>query len=451
MLNIFISVIGILVTIFLVVGVHELGHFIIARLSGIKVLRFSIGFGKVLYRWHDKQGTEYAISALPLGGYVKMLDDKEDTVAPEDLHLSFNHQPFYKKFAVIAAGPFFNLLFAFIIYTSLFLIGFTTFAPTIGNVTPHSIADEAGLKPSQEIIKIDNKPTHSWTAIIINLLSRAGDQEPIKIQVKNAKQAINKDYVLNVTNWHIDSLKPDLLKSIGIEPFEPIVPAIIGKLLPHSPAEKAGLKVSDEIIAINNKPIKDWAALVSLIIDHPHTNFLFTLKRDNKILTLPVMVGVKHNISFHSSGYLGMSPNFKWPPSLLRENKYGLGEAISHAWNDVVLYIKMNFIVFGKMLSGKISLQSLGGPISIFESAGTALNNGMLSFLSFLAFLSISIGIINVIPIPGLDGGHLLFQAIESVIGRPLSDKTLYLLYRFGFIFLVLVMFQALVNDILRL
>jgi regulator of sigma E protease len=451
MLNIIISIIGVLVTILLVVGVHELGHFLVAKWSGVKVLRFSIGFGKSLCTWHDKSGTEYVLAAIPLGGYVKMLDESEENVPESEKHLSFNRQPIYKKAAIIAAGPFFNLLFAFVIYWALFMIGFTSVAPVIGKVIPHSVAAEAGIQPQEEILRVDDQFTNSWMSVIVNILSRAGETSTLKMELRKLNTDITKEYSLNLTNWHMDSLRPDPLASIGIETYEPFIPNVIGKVVPDSPAEKSGLQKGDEIIAVNNKPITDWISLVDSFTNHPSEVLSFKLKRNNQTIILPITIGASHNIFWQARGYLGMSPAFEWPKNLLRTNKYGPITALTHAWQDVKLFTNMNFIVFGKMVTGKISLESLGGPITIFESAGSALNNGILPFLSFLAFLSISIGIINIIPIPGLDGGHLLFQLIEFVIRRPISQNAQMLLYRFGLIALFLLMAQALVNDILRL
>jgi regulator of sigma E protease len=451
MLSILISIIGILITIFLVIGVHEFGHFIVAKKSGIKVLRFSIGFGKPLLTWHDKQKTEYVLAAIPLGGYVKMLDENEGDVPPEELHLTFNRQPFYKKIAVIAAGPLFNLLFALIIYWFLFIVGFVSIVPIIGSVTPNSIAAESGLKAKQEIVKIDNKVILNWTTAIITLLSHAGDKEKITMQLKNPDSDQVQQYFLDVNKWHMDELKPDPLDSLGIIPYDPEIPPVIGKILAKSPADSAGLKVGDKIIEVNGKPIKDWYDIVVITSAHPNENLPITLMRGTEKISLPVSIGYKRNLFFMKQGFLGMMPAFEWPEKLLRKNQYSVFAAFPHAWQDVMTFANMNFIIIGKMITGKISLKSLGGPITIFETAGTALNNGILAFLSFLAFLSISIGIINIIPIPGLDGGHLLFQTIETIIRRPIPERTLVLFYRFGMLFLLIIMIQALVNDVLRL
>ncbi|MES2218602.1 MAG: RIP metalloprotease RseP [Pseudomonadota bacterium] len=449
MLNLLISLIGIVITILLVVGIHETGHFLVAKWSNIKVLRFSIGFGKALFTWHDKSGTEYVLAAIPLGGYVKMLDEDEDNVPESEKHLAFNRQPFYKKFAVIAAGPISNFVLAFIIYWLLFVVGFVSIAPVVGNVTPHSIAEQAGIKPQQEIIQLDGKEVHSWMNIIIQLLSGVGDRFTMDMTIKDKKTV--KTVNLNLTNWHMDNLRPDPLLSIGITPFEPVIPNVIGKVVSNSPAAHGGILSGDQITAINGKATNDWYALINVFMDKPNQTLMFSVKRNNKMMVLPVKIGVKRSYWLQSYGYLGMAPAFEWPKELLRVNQYGPVAALGHAWQDVAMFTNMNFMVFRKILTGKISLESLGGPITIFENAGTALNNGVMSFLSFLAFLSISIGVINILPIPGLDGGHLFFQVIELIRRKPLEERALTLFYRFGMIFLLLLMVQALVNDLMRL
>ncbi len=451
MLNVLISVVGLILTILLVVGVHELGHFLVARSLKIKVLRFSIGFGKILYKWSDKKGTEFAISAIPLGGYVKLLNEEEDPVAPEDLHLAFNRQSYLKKIAVIAAGPLFNLIFAFLIYWGLFFVGFESIVPMIGKIIPHSIAADSGIQPNQEILQIDKRETPTWIAIIVELLSHAGNKDSLQLSTLSSPSSSPVTYHLNLTNWHIDELRPDPLNSLGIVPYEPFIPPVIGKIGKDTPAEFTPLREGDEIISLNGHPIKDWIDLAEITYNNPNKKILFKIKRDNRILSFPVLMSSQRDFLFRKHGFIGISPNFKIPKQLLRDNKSTLSAGALHAFQSVTTFTKLNFIMLGKMLTGKISLKSLGGPISIFESAGTSLNNGLVAFLGFLAFLSISIGTINIIPIPGLDGGHIFFETIELIIRKPLDLKAQMLFYRLGIILLVLLMFQAMTNDLLRL
>lgn len=451
MVTFLISVLGVLLTILLVVGIHELGHFVVARLVGIKVLRFSIGFGKALYRRHDKKGTEYVIAMIPLGGYVKMLDEEEGTVPPHERHLAFNRQSFFKKLAVIAAGPLFNIIFAFILYWLLFMIGFISIIPIIGEVSSHSIAANAKLKPHQEIVSIDQTPTKSWMGVILRIVTRSGDKDSLIIQTKDLKTNQLSNYNLSLTKWHMNELRPDPLESLGITPYEPEIPPVIGNVLKNSSAEKNGLKKGDRVTAINGKPIKNWLALASEIETLPDKNVLLSFTRDHKKQTVNFKVNYKRDIWFKKHGYLGIAPDFTWPANLLRHNQYGPLNALTHAWRNTVDFTNLNLIILGKLFTGKVSLHSLGGPISIISTAGSALNQGLVSFLGFLAFLSISIGIINIVPIPGLDGGHILMLLLAAIKGKPLSVKFQILLFRLGFIAIILLITQAIVNDLLRL
>ena len=451
MLDIIISIFGMVLTILFIVGIHEFGHFIVARLVGIKVLRFSIGFGKVLYRKYDKKGTEYVLAAIPLGGYVKMLDETEGPVPPEEMHLTYNRQPLISRIAVIIAGPFSNIIFSFLLYWLLFMIGFTTPIPLIGKILPHSIASTAGMQPQTEVVSINNQQTPSWNHVLLQLMKYVGNKNQIEVETKNIHSKSVTNYTLNLSNWQMDQLNPDPLKSLGIEAYEPVIPPIIGKIQPGSAAAIANLQVGDTILFIDKSPIKTWMDALKIIAANPDKTLPFIIKRQGKQLTIPVTIGYKHNLFLQKHGLMGISPDFKYPPEFLHKNQYGPIAALSQAKDYTLEYINLNFLMLGKMLTGKVSLQSLGGPITIFESAGSALNSGFIPFIGFLAFLSIAIGVINILPIPGLDGGHLLFYFIEFVIRRPLSYNLQILFYRFGLIFLMLLLVQALANDLMRL
>lgn len=451
MLHLVISILGILITIFFVIGTHEAAHFLTARLLGVKVLRFSIGFGKALWRWHDKTGTEYVLALVPLGGYVKMLDQSEGEVPKEELHLAYNNQPFYKKFLIVSAGPLTNIFCAFVLYWLIFIIGFTTVKPLIGSVTPGSIAAQAGLKANQEIVKADDGSVSAWTGFMLRLISHAGDNDQMTMAVMNTGDHKIEQHTLDLATWQLNGLTPDPLTSIGITPYMPDIPLIIGKMTANSPATAANLRIGDKLMTVNNQPIKTWDVLIDMIIAHPDETMTFTVERDNKMITLPVVIGHKTNILFKKSGYLGIGPNFTLPKEMLREVKYGPLAAIPQAWDEIYDFTYFNFLLVGKLITGKLSMESLGGPITIFDTAGDALNIGLVSFLSFLAFLSVSIGVINFLPIPGLDGGHLFIQIVELIIRRPVPEKIMLGLYRLGFMLILFVLVVAVVNDLMRL
>lgn len=449
-MHIIISILGILITIFFVIGTHEFAHFYVARKLGVKVLRFSIGFGKKLWSWKDKSGTEYVIALIPLGGYVQMLDESEGDVAQEELPRAYNRQPFYKKFLIVLAGPVTNILCALILYWLIFLLGFTLIRPIIGEVIPDSIAAKSGLRSNQEIVGLDNHPVYSWPDFVMRLIAHVGNKDQVNITVENKNKTKNVS-TLDLRLWKLDGLSPDPFASIGLIPFTPAIPLIIGHLADNSPAISADLRLQDKIIAINKKSISKWQDVMELIRLHPDETFQFTIERNKQIITLPVKIGYKHNILIQKTGYLGIAPKFNMPNELLRHIQYGPISAIPEALQQAYDFTYFNFMLIGKLVTGKVSLQSLGGPITIFDTAGDALNSGLVAFLNFLAFLSISIGVINLLPIPGLDGGHLFIQIIESIMGRAIKEKTLFILYRFGFMLLFCILAIALVNDLLRL
>ncbi len=445
-----ISILGIIITILFVIGTHEAAHFMMARALSVRVITFSIGFGKTLFSWKDKSGTNYVFALIPLGGYVKMVDENEGPVNDADKPYAYNRQPFYKKFLIVLAGPAMNIFCAFVLYWLIFMIGFTTLKPVTGDIAKNSIAAQAGLKPHQEIVSLDNRDVASWINVIFRLLAHLGDKDQITIESKDMKGDKITSHTLNLKDWVVNDLKPDPLESLGITPFEPTIPLIIGVINPNSPASKAQLEKGDIILAWNGKKVKDWTEIIQTVHDNPDKSATITVKRNNKTLDIPLTIGSKRTFFLEKHGILGIGPKFTYPTELLREIKYPPIEALARSWHEIRDFTYFNILLFGKLFTGKLSVQSLGGPITIFETAGDALNSGLIAFLGFLAFLSISIGIINILPIPGLDGGHLVLQIIELIIGRPIPERTLTLLFRLGFIFILVLMFQSLFNDILR-
>jgi regulator of sigma E protease len=417
---------------------------------GVKVLRFSIGFGKTLLRKIDRTGTEYVIALIPLGGYVQMLDESEGDVPAHELHRAYNRQPYYKKMLIVLAGPAMNILCALILYWIIFMIGFTSIKPMIGKIEPGSIAAQAGLQANQEIIATDGYDTRGWASFILRLLAHAGNQDTLQVAVKSAS-GVQSSHTLNLKNWQLDGLSPDPLTSIGLKPYTPDIPLIVGQIAPDSPAAKAGVQKHDKLIAINNQPIPTWEMLITTITEHPDESIQLTVSRQGKHISLPITLSHKRQLIFFKTGYLGIGPDFTWPENMMNDIQYGPIEAIPHAAQQLYDFTYFNLLLIGKLFVGNISLQSLGGPITIFDTAGTALNIGLLSFLSFLAFLSISIGVVNLLPIPGLDGGHLFLQTIECLIGRKIPDRMLIILYRLGFTILFFVLTISLINDLLRL
>lgn len=451
MLHIIVSFIGILFTIIFIVGTHEAGHFFAARLVGVKVLTFSIGFGKTLLHRVDKSGTEYIFALIPLGGYVRMVDETEGHVEKKDLRRAYNRQPLYKKCIIVLAGPLMNFICAVMLYWVIFTAGFTTVKPIIGSIKPNSIAAQAGMKPNQQIIRIDQNTIQTWPNALFQILSHIGSNDQMQVTVANLDGQHKTSHQLDLTNWKMDKLNPDPLQSLGMTMYEPPMKLEIGFIKPDSPAVKAGLHVGDKLIAINNIPLESWLQVIGIIQDHPDQQVIFTIKRNHKTINLPVTIGSQRNIFLTKSGTLGIAPDVKFPPQMQQHIQYSPLAAIPRAVKETYDFASFNLLLFGKMVTGKLSLESLGGPITIFDSAGDSLNYGFIPFFGFLAFLSVSIGVINLFPIPGLDGGHLFLQTIEAVIRRSIPENIISILYRMGFLFIIFIMVQAMVNDVLRL
>lgn len=456
-----IFIIAFLITMMVVVGIHEASHFAAAKLVGVKVLRFSIGFGKALFTFRDKSGTEYVFALIPLGGYVKMLGESTDDVHESEKHSTYAAQPYHKKAFIIAAGPLSNFVCAFLLYVIVYSVGFTTIKPIVGQVTPDSIAARGGLSPYQEITEVDNIKTASWMKVAFQLILHAGDKDDVLIQTKKTcglaetrsiKCVENvANHQLDLSTWNLDGLKPDPFQSLGVEPYLPFIPLIIGQVTKQSPAEKAGFKVGDKLSRLNHIPMTSWDELAKKVTNSSLSPLLFEIIRNGKPITILVQLENDQGW-FKKKQRLGIAPQaIKIPEAMLQKVHYSFLDSLQQAYWQCKELTYFNLIVFKKMFTGKLSFDSLGGPIAIFDTAGEALNQGAIVFLVFLAFMNLSIGLINLFPLPGLDGGHLLLQTIEFVIRRPIPVKLTEWLLRFSFVLLLLFFMRALFNDIMRL
>lgn len=440
-----------IVALLLLITVHEYGHFLVARLCGVKVLRFSFGFGKVLARWHDKQGTEYAWSLVPLGGYVKMLDEGEQDVAPEERHLAFNNKSVWARIAIVIAGPLFNFLFAFVALWLVLVIGIKSLAPIIDKVMPNSIAAESGLQANEEIIRFNDTPINSWRDFQYALMPLIGSDEIVRLQVKSLSDNQHKTLNLPLKNWSLDSKDPDPLQSFGIVPFIPGIPPVVGEVVDNTPASEAGLQVNDRILQMNGKPLADWLDLVEHVAKNPNQPLVLSLIRQGKPLTLNLTIGSKENDG-KTTGFLGVrSQKVNWPKQWLRVERQNPLAAIGTAFKQTVDLSTATFSLIGRFVTGKLALQSISGPVGIAQGAGESGRSGFVYYLSFLALVSISLGVLNLLPIPMLDGGHLLFCFIELIRRKPLSDTSKTIGLYLGLFFLAALMILALSNDISRL
>ena len=446
------STLALIVTLGLLIAFHEYGHFWTARKLGVKVLRYSIGFGKPLWmRRRGEDQTEYVLAAIPLGGYVKMLDEREGEVAPEELHRAFNRQTVWRRFAIVLAGPLFNFIFAILAFWLMYLIGVPGVKPIIGEVEPQTVAAVSGFKAGDEIIEVEGEKTPTWGTVRLTLLDYALDSDEVemKVRTQNGGEYILKLPVKNITT---EEKQKNLLSFVGINPFRPTLPAVLGQLEPGGPAETAGLLENDHILKIGNQRVSSWTVLVDIVRAHPQQEILIEIERDGQ--TQVIAVNTKQQETDAGIiGKIGASP--AQPEALsneyLAEVKYpffeAFGVAVTKTWQMSVLTLRM----IGKMIVGEVSLDNLSGPITIATYAGYTASAGISPFLYFLAVISISLGVLNLLPIPLLDGGHLLNYLIEIVKGSPLSDVVQAQMQRVGIFFLVMLMSLALYNDIARL
>lgn len=443
-------IIGTLVALGVLVTFHEFGHFWVARRCGVKVLRFSVGFGTPLLRWHDRQGTEFVVAAIPLGGYVKMLDEREGEVPADQADQSFNRKSVRQRIAIVAAGPVANFLLALVFFWLLAMLGTQQLKPVVGSVEPGSIAATAGLMAGEEIVAVDGESTAGWAAVNLQMVRRLGETGSLQLTVREPGSDAQATRSLALSQWLQGSDEPDPIRSLGIRPWRPALEPILAELDPNGPAQSAGLRAGDRLLALDGQPLGDWQQVVDLVRQRPDSRIVLRVERDNAQLDVPVNLVSKGEGK--AAGYLGAGVKpVEWPPQMLREVSYGPLDAVvegaRRTWTMSVLTLDS----LKKMLFGELSVKNLSGPITIAKVAGASAQSGFGDFLNFLAYLSISLGVLNLLPIPVLDGGHLLFYLIEWVRGRPVSDRVQGWGIQIGISLVVGVMLLALINDLGRL
>jgi regulator of sigma E protease len=434
------------------IAFHEFGHFWVARKCGVKVLRFSIGFGTPLLRWRDKLDTEYVIAAIPLGGYVRMLDEREDEVTPGMEHLAFNRKPVLQRIAVVAAGPLANLLLAVVAYWFVFLSGESGIAPIVGSVEEGSVAELAGLEPGQEILAVDGSATPTWQAVNFRLLERIGDSGRLTFSVRYPESDVVYQSEAVLENWLSDVEEPNLIAGLGIRMYRPPVPVVLDEIVPDSPAAAAGLRSGDLIVSADGAPMAQWMDWVDHVRERPGQEISIEFERDGLLQRGSITPAKITDDSGQSYGQVGVSVQVpEWPDHMLREFHYGpiaaLGAATRRTGDLVVFTLKS----IKKMIMGLISPKNLSGPITIAKVASASAQSGPEAFIAFLALLSVSLGVLNLLPIPVLDGGHLLYYTFELLVGKPVPLKVQMLGYQVGLFIILGVMVLALYNDFTRL
>jgi len=443
------------VAVSLLVTVHEFGHFWVARRLGFKVLRFSVGFGRPL--WKKTAGadqTEYVIAAIPLGGYVKLLDEREGPVPPEELARSFTRRPPWQRIVVLLAGPGFNILFAILVLWGMFWAnGETEIRPLVGDVVAGSVADRAGLRSGDEIFAINGAPVAGQRDVVFGLLDAMSGQGAALLAVHGhggeARTATLS--VPNSTERRRLTEPAELFKGLGFEFWEPTVPAVLGRVLPDGPAARAGLKAGDEITAIDGEPVRNFHDVIARVAGRPgETISVRYLRNGTSFDTRVAVAGERVEGRLVGRIRVTTATTVKLPDSLLTHTDLtplaALGRAASEAENMTALQGRL----FWRMLIGQVSLKNLSGPLSIAEYAGDSAQAGVAPFLGFLVLISLSLGFLNLLPVPILDGGQIVFQAVEWLKGTPLSERTQVLGQQVGIALLVLLMGVALFNDIAR-
>jgi len=445
-------VLAFLVAIGILVAVHEYGHFWMARRMGIRVLRFSIGFGKALWSRRGADGTEYAVAAIPLGGYVKLLDEREGPVDPALASQAYNRKPVWARILVLLAGPFANFLFAVVAYWVLFVAGIPALKPVVGEVEADSIAARAGLQAGDEIVGVGGQDTGTREAAVLALLDElmngrdlelevrdeAGDSRALRLRIEGERRALTEPGAL--------------LSGLGFDFWYPVVPARVGKVLPGSPAERAGLREGDEIREVAGQPVADFQSLVAAVQPKPGSRLEFTIGRDGQTLTVPVEVEAQRE-GERLVGRIGVQPAAPaaLPDGMRTLERYGpvsaLARAADKTWGMSVLTVRMLWNV----ATGDVSVKNLSGPINIAEYAGFSARQGILAFLSFLAIVSVSLFVLNLLPIPILDGGQILYQLAELAKGSPLSERAQAVGQQIGLLLLLVLMSFAFYNDLSRL
>jgi regulator of sigma E protease len=446
------TIIAFIVALGVLIVVHEYGHYLAARLCRVKVLRFSVGFGRPMMVWRrGADRTEWVIAAIPLGGYVKMLDEREGPVEPHEAARAFNRQSVWKRFLIVVAGPLFNFLFAVLVYAGLFMHGLPEARPVLAAPPPGTIAASAGLHAGTTVRAIDGEPVSTWQELRWRVLQAALQRHPVKLETVDERGHISVA-TLDLSAFPAAEVEADVLERIGLRLYRPPLDPVLGQVVAGGPAERAGLAPGDRIVRVDDKPIDSWEALVAAVRAHPGTPLRLTVERGDTTRAIEV---VPESVSAGDTrvGRIGAAPLI--PPShaekMLIRVQHGpfqsLGKAVAKTADIAFFSLRM----LGKMLLGEVSWRNLSGPVTIADFAGQSAQMGWISYLTFLALISISLGVLNLLPIPLLDGGHLMYYAIEIVKGRPVSERAMELGQRVGLALLLVMMAFAFYNDLNRL
>ncbi len=450
-----VSVLSFVVAIGLLVAVHEWGHYIVARLVGVKVLRFSVGFGKPL--WRRRSGpdqTEYCISSIPLGGYVKLLDEREGRVLPAERHRTFNSQPIRSRIAILIAGPLMNFVFAVSAFWCMYQVGVPGLAPVVGKVESASMAAVAGVRDGDRIVAINDRSVATWEGAVLGLLDAMLEGPLVQVEVRDAfADSATRQLQLDTTGRLAELTEPgSMLRGIGVTVWSPVIEPVIGAIVDDGSAAVAGMQVGDRVLAADGEAMASWSDWVEYVRARPGDSVPVVVERNGVAMTLTLDIGSATDDDGTLIGRIGAAvdvPDDLYA-GLRAEQRYtgveGLRKSVQRTWSMSALTVRM----VARMLTGEVSARNISGPINIAQYAGYSASIGLASFLSFLAVVSLSLGIINLLPIPLLDGGQVVYQLAEAIKGKPLSERAQILGQQIGIAFLVLIMSFAFYNDLSR-
>lgn len=445
------SVLYFLLTLLILVAVHEYGHFAVARLCGVKVLRFSIGFGRALWRWKDRSGTEFVLAAIPLGGYVQMLDEREQTVSPEEKQYSFNQKSIIRRVAIVSAGPIANFILAVLLFWIIFVVGVQGVAPVVGKIESDSPAYRAGIETGQKIVSVDGDEVVSRSDVNDLLVRRMGDSGHIVLQLQSAGSNVASEAIIPIEQWLASQKSPNPYADLGFRFFQPQAEPIVDAVVDGYGASLAGMLAGDRIISIDAQPVQYWLDIEPLVRSNAGQRVTVEVLRKEQRISLVVDVGAVE-VDGETVGRIGIQGRPReFPEDMLVLQQSGVVGGLQRATKTTYDMVGTLFGWVGKLVTGSVSGTNLGGPLSIAKMASASAEYGITPYLKFLAMLSISLGVLNLLPIPVLDGGQLVFLAAEALRGKPLSDSIQLWAQQAGLFIILGIMMFAIYNDITRL